>query len=267
METNYNSTITSIDTDEYGHNVAVSSVSGVISILNSQNLQKISDILNLDSVPYSLDYSQSSFGPILACGFADGTVRLYQANREIQRFEPQKGAILSVAFHPSKCIVAAASLCGTFAVYSKVDNKWTSIVIPASPLGVSSIAWGSDLDALQTLILGGVDGVVRVFKSAGSGWEFTCSAQVHNGWIRQLSTPKIPQVGIQKVATCGDDNIASILKINGNNIETTFIDIDSPANGISFAMVDKVIVMSHKDGKTTTWSEDDEGKWVLSKDN
>ncbi|KAH0787530.1 protein transporter SEC13 [Histomonas meleagridis] len=267
METTHNSVITSIDSDEYGHHFAVSTNSCSISIFNSQNLQKISDILNLDSTPYSIDYSQDAYGPILACGFADGTVRLYQANREIQRFEPQRGAILSVAFHPSKCIVAAASLCGTFAVYTRVDNKWKSIVVPASPLGLSAITWGSDLDTLHTLILGGVDGVIRVFKSAGSDWEFTCSAQVHNGWVRQLSTPKISQIGIQKVATCGDDNVASILKINGNNIETTFLSLDSPAEGIAFAMVDKVIVMSHKNGSTTTWSEKDGCNWELSKNN
>ena len=264
METTHSSTITSIDSDEYGHHFAISTTSGAITVLNSQNLQKISEILGLDSIPYSIDYSQSEYGPILACGFADGTVRLYQSNREIQRFEAQKGAILSVSFHPSKCIIAAASLSGTFAVYSKIDNKWNTIVVPASSLGLSSITWGSDLDTLQTLIVGGVDGVVRVFRSAGSGWDFTCSAQVHNGWVRQISTPKIPQIGIQKIATCGDDKFAAILKLNGNNIETTLIGLESPASGISFAMVDKVIVMSHNDGKTTTWAEDDEGKWVLS---
>lgn len=258
---------TSIITNEYGHKIAISCMNDSIIILSSQNLQKISEIVNLDSTPYSVSYSSASNGSILAAGFADGSVRLYQESREIYRFNSQKGAILSVAYHPVKNMVAAASLDGTFAVISKEGDTWNPLIVEASKMGLSAIAWGSDSDIVQTIIVGGCDGVVRVFRSAGGGWEMTCAAQVHNGWVRKLSSPKVPAGGMQKVASTGDDHIAYVEKIVGNTINVQKIaKFDKETTGVSWAVVDKVIVLSHEDNTVSIYTENNDGEWILSQD-
>ncbi|KAH0793472.1 protein transport protein SEC13 B [Histomonas meleagridis] len=260
-----NSPITSIDSNEYGHNFAVATAGRSVSIHSSQNLQKISEILNLHSTPYSIDYSSADCGNLLACGFSDGTVCIYQGNKEIKRFESQKGAILSVAFHPSKCTVAAASLAGTFGVYTKKGSEWNSVIISASLLGLSAITWAPDSDVVQTIIVGGIDGVIRAFKLICGNWELSAAAQVHNGWIRQLASPLVPIAGSQMVASCGDDNIVAISKLNGNGFDVSKIVVDFPACGISWAMVDKVLVLSNINGEVTMWTEDENGNWKMEK--
>lgn len=262
------SNATSIVTNEYGHKIAISCMNDSIVVLSSKNLQKISEIVNLDSTPYSVSYSSASNGSILAAGFSDGSVRLYQDSREIFRFNSQKGAILSVAYHPVKNIVAAASLDGTFSVISKDAATWNTVVVEASKMGLSAIAWGSDSDIVQTIVVGGCDGAVRVFRSAGGGWELTCAAQVHNGWVRKLSTPKAPACGMQKVASTGDDRVAAVEKIVGNTINVHNVaKLEKDTTGISWAVVDKVIILTHDDSSVSIYTENNNGEWILSQEN
>ncbi|OHS95795.1 hypothetical protein TRFO_38072 [Tritrichomonas foetus] len=269
MDTTLQATISSINTDECGHKVAVSLQDDSVLLLDSQNLRPIATLRISGATPNSVDFSANTYGPLLAVGCSDGTVRLYNGNNEIKRFDPQKGSILSVAFHPTKCIVASASLNGTFSVHTKNGNDWTSTTIDACHMGLTSIAWGpnSSSDVLLTLIVGGADGVVRIYKSTGNSWELICASQVHNGWVRDLASPNAPHGGTFKVASCSDDS-AAVLKVTNNEIEVSKISpIDFAVNGVAFAMVDKTLVLSHVNGQTTLWTESENGQWIMSNGN
>lgn len=271
MDISLQSPIYSIDSDECGHNLAVSLQNGTVSLLSTQNLQKRLEIRIQDATPNSIDYSLNKFGPLLAVGCSDGSVRVYHESQEVKRFSQQKGAILSVAFHPSKCAIAAASLDGTFAVFIKPDqsNEWSETVIEASRMGLTSITWGPDAgsDVFLTVIVGGADGVIRIFKSTGNSWELSCASQVHNGWVRDLSSPNVPLGSAYKAASCSDDSVA-VLKISNNEIEVSQIEpLDAPVNGVEWAMVDKTLVLSHINGQTTYWTENEKGKWSISNTN
>ena len=271
MDITLQSPIYSIDSDECGHNLAVSLQKGSVSLLSTNNLQQRLEIRLQDATPNSIDYSLNKFGPLLAVGCSDGSIRVYRDNLEVKRFNPQKGAILSVAFHPSKCAIAAASLDGTFAVFIKPDqsNEWTETVIEASRMGLTSITWGPDTgsDVFLTVIAGGADGVIRIFKSTGNNWELSCASQVHNGWVRDIASPNVPLGSAYKAASCSDDSV-SVLKISNNEIEVSQIEpLDAPVNGVAWAMVDKTLVLSHINGRTTYWTENEKGKWSISNNN
>jgi WD40 repeat protein len=162
------SSITSITADEYGHRIAVSTLSHRISISSSPELSPIGTIPKSDSAPLSVAFSSSDLGSLLAGGYSDGTVRIYAYDngREIRRSEPRTAAILSVAFHPARPAVASASLDDTFNVHTRAGNEWSQITVIASSLGLTAVAWASDIDRIQTLVLGGVDGTIRLYRCA-----------------------------------------------------------------------------------------------------
>jgi WD40 repeat protein len=117
---------------------------------------------------------------------------------------------------------------------------------------------------LQTLIVGGCDGVVRVYRSAGAGWEVSCGKELHNGWVRSISTPNVPRGGFQRIATCGDDQRAAVLKVVNGAIEVQYVDAGEAVEDIGWARVDRTLVLSHADGKVTMWDEGDDGNWAKS---
>lgn len=274
MDTSLQSPITSIDSDECGHKVAVSLENGSIILLSTQNLRQLQEISIKDTTPNSVDFSNDKFGPLLAVGCSDGTVRLFSGNSEVRRFTNQKGSILSVAFHPSKCILAAASLDGTFSICAQKNqtgkNEWSETVVEASQMGLTAITWGPDggSDMFLNVLVGGTDGVVRRFCTTGNKWEQCCAAQVHNGWVRSLASPNNPLASTFKAASCGDDSVYVLKIINNENIEKTQIaPLDTPVNGVAWAMVDKTLVLSHKNEQTTMWAENENGEWTQTSSN
>ncbi|OHS95871.1 hypothetical protein TRFO_10279 [Tritrichomonas foetus] len=269
MSVEFQHQITSLKANVGGNGtIALTLLNGNISLVSPQDLRILANIPTSDATPQSASYSSAQCGSILAVGFSDGTVRLYQNNKEIHRFEKQNGAILSVAFHPSKCIVAAACLNGTFNVHTNNGNSWQSSTTDASHMGLTAIAWGSDSGSgiQHTLIVGGADGVIRVFRSISNNWEQICAAQVHNGWVRSISTPNAPIGAVQKIASCSDDQTAAVLKIVNNEITVSQIQpLSVPVQGVSWAMVDKTLVLAHTNGSTSMWKETENNEWTLSK--
>jgi WD40 repeat protein len=258
------SPITDLAADEYGHRVAVSTTTKGILILSTRNLTQEFQIPATDSTPASLAYSSSEIehGTILAAGFSDGSVRLYQGPREFKRFEARRGSILSLAFHPTRPSLAAASVDGTFSVYTRAGSDWAAISVPASSMGLSSIAWGSDADHILTLILGGVDGTIRIYRTAGAGWELAGVHQIHAGWVRKISLPRVPLGSYQKIGTVGDDDYAAVIKLSAKEVAITRVGpLAHPAASVGWALVDKVLVLSHVNGDTSFWRETEDKTW------
>jgi WD40 repeat protein len=254
--------ITGIDFDTYGHRLAVTSANGELSVFSTANglIGKISlNGLHLSCV----SYSSQKFGPLIAVGCLDGAVHVFQEGQVIQSFS-KKATVLSVAFHPAQCSLAVASLDGSFSVYTGTGNEWKSVTILVTPLGLSAVAWGADSDMLQTLIVGNIVGVVRTYKNAGAGWEVSCGKEVHDGWIRAISAPNGLSGGFQRIATCGDDQRAAVLKLMNSVIEVEYVDGAEAVQDVGWARVDKTLVLAHTDGTVTLWDEDEKGKWVKS---
>jgi WD40 repeat protein len=258
------SPVTALDVDEYGHYLAVSTLSHGIAVFWAQTLAAQLQIATGDATAVSLDYSSRELKSLLAAGFTDGTVRVYQDGRELKQFEARHGSVVAVAFHPSRCSIAAASLDGTFSVHSRpAEGDWSSISVAASPMGLSAIAWGADADHIQTVVAGAVDGTVRIYKNAGAAWEMSTAVQVHNGWVRGIAVPRVPLGGCQKIGTVGDDSFAAVVKITGNEASVSEVKpLDSTACAVGRALVDKVLVLSHANGGTSFWKEDEDGQWV-----
>ena len=272
MEATLQSNITAIGTNQYGHKVAISLKSNRVDIYNVADMKPIAQIVIPDATPNSVDFSSNELGSLLAVGLSDGSVRVYAPNgnsyTEAKRLGPQKAAVLSVSFHPSRKLIAAASLDGTFAIYScESGSEWKSTFVPSSILGTTCVAWGAsppDNLNLVTLFVGGVDGVIRVYKSNGNGWEMNASAQVHNGWVRRIAIPISSNSLLQKLATCSEDNTAGVLALSDNDLSVRLIQSEgSPIIGVSWAMVDKTLVLSHADGTVTYWTQNGDG-WVKS---
>jgi hypothetical protein len=134
-------------------------------------------------------------------------------------------------------------------------------------MGLTSVAWGADADQILTLILGGVDGTVRVYRSAGGGWELASAYQVHSGWVRQIAVPRVPLGVYQKIGTVGDDDFAVVVKLTGAEVEIERVGpFDSQATSVGWALVDQVLVISHVNGDTSFWRETREGKWERTRD-
>ena len=260
MEKTFPSPVTAIGTDEYGHQLVVATRDNELTVFQAATMTVVSKI-QLPNSPLSVDFSASAHGPLIAVGSCDG-VRVFQNSRPVHTAE-SSAAVLSVAFHRSRCLLASACLDGTFSVHQrKPDGTWSHISVSASLMGLCSVCWGSDGDMLQTLIVGGVDGVVRVFKSAGGPWEISAAEQVHNGWVRCVSAPNVPLGSCQKIATCGDDGRAWVVKVVGNQTQTSEVKpLQAPAGGVAWAMVDKTVVVAHTNGETSTWKEDENGEW------
>jgi WD40 repeat protein len=258
------SSVTALDVDEYGHYLAVSTLSHGISVFLAQTLTTQLQIGTGDATPVSLDYSSKEFKSLLAAGFSDGTVRVYQEGRELKQFEPRRSSVIAVAFHPSRCSIAAASLDGTFSVHSRsADGDWSSVSVAASPMGLSAIAWGADADHIQTIVVGAVDGTVRLYRNAGATWEISIAVQVHNGWVRAIAVPRVPFGGCQKIGTVGNDTFATVVKISGNDASVSEVKpLESTACDVGWALVDKVLVLSHVNGGTSFWKENEDGQWV-----
>jgi WD40 repeat protein len=260
--------ITALTADEYGHRVSISTLSKEIIVLSAQTLTPEFRIAITDSTPVSLAYSSSETSRVtlLAAGFTDGSVRLYDTNREVKRFEPRRSSILSLAFHPTRPLLAAASLDGTFSVYSRASADWSTVSVPASVMGLTAIVWGSDADLILTLIVGCVDGTVRIYKTAGGGWESSRALQIHSGWVRAISVPRVPLGLYQKIGTVGDDDFAAVIKLGGNDeVAVARVGpLGSPASSAGWALVDKVLVLSHANGETSFWRETESGAWEKS---
>ena len=265
MNPSFPAPITSINTDESGHKIAVTLQDGSVSQLSSENLSPLHKFTLSGCSAISASFSSNKHGPLLAVGCSDGIVRIFNNSSEISRLGHAKGAVLSVAFHPTRCIVASASLDGTFSVHSRSESgEWSSTTVDACRMGLTAIVWGPDTgsELLTTLIAGGADGVIRVFQSVGSTWEQIAAAQVHNSWCRGIASPNVPMTGTYKVASCADDSVY-ILKITNNVIEKVIMRaLDFPVNGVGFAMVDKTLVLSHTNGAASMWSENESGEWV-----
>ena len=260
MEKSFPSAVTAIDTDEYGHQLVVATRDNEVTVFQASTMAVVSKI-QLPNTPLAVDFSASAHGPLIAVGSSDG-VRIFQNSRAVHTAE-SPAAVLAVAFHRSKCVLASASLDGTFSVFQrKTDGSWSHVSVSAGLMGLCSVCWGSDGDMLQTLIVGGVDGVVRVFKSAGGPWEISAAAQVHNGWVRCVAAPNVPLGSCQKIATCGDDGRACVVKVVNSQTDVSEVKpLQAPAGGVAWAMVDKTIVVAHANGETSTWKEDENGEW------
>jgi WD40 repeat protein len=254
------SAILSLSTDEYGHQVAVSTLSNGISVFSVPHLSPAGAIPATDSTPLSIAYSSAEFGSLVAAGFSDGTVRVYDNFREVKRFEPRKAAVLSIAFHPSQPSIAAASLDGTFTVYTRSGGDWSATSVVASFLGLSAIAWAFDRDRIQTLVIGTVDGTIHLYNSVNGRWEFSRSVPVHNGWVRRISVPKAV-ISDLKIATVGDDDFAAVITFAATGPKLVKITGDSPPTDLSWALLDKVIVISHANGPVSFWKEDGDNQW------
>ena len=262
--------VSSLSCEKYSNNEIVATlINGTISIVSSNELQIIKNIKVNEATPLSASFSSSNFGPLLAVGCSDGVIRLYRNYSEICKLEKQNGSILSVSFHPTKCMIASACLNGTFSVHKMNDNQtsWISSTIIASRMGLTAINWGSDLSDAYCLIVGGADGVIRIFKLINNVWEQVCAKQIFNGWIRTISVPKTSQSIVQKIVVCSEDS-SSVVVIRVINNEMSIRKIKSlsvPVSGATWGMIDQIIILNHINNIISIWREDKKGKWFLTK--
>jgi len=276
MEISLSSPATSIASDRFGHQIAISTKDNNISIFSAQNSSLMATIPIQTSTPNSLSFSSNEFGPQLAVGLSNGQIRVFSrvssnSYKEIpQKIEfSHRGSVSCVSFHPSMCCVASGSLDGTFAVHSFVEGKWKTVAIPASLLGITAIDWSADSAealSMQTLFVGGADGTIKIWRSSlgSDSWENIAKAQVHEGWVRRISSPSFVSGGTLKVGSVGDDFYAAVLKFNGKEVTLSKSSrLHCQATGVSWAMVDKTLVLSHIDGKTTMWKENENGTLTI----
>ena len=273
METTISNPATSIISDRFGHQIAISSTDNKITFLSPQSSTIIGSIQVQGGIPNSLSFSSNDFGPLLAVGLSNGKILIFQRTNQANYLEninaiefSHKASVSSVSFHPTQPIVASASFDGTFSIHSLIDKKWRSTTILASYMGLSSICWSSNVsDPVQILFVGGVDGTIKVWRSTISidSWELVVAAHIHDGWVRHISSPNTISGGIQKIGTVGDDLYANLIKFDGKELNIIQSSkLHSQATGVSWAMVDKTLVLSHIDGKTTMWKETDENKLI-----
>ena len=259
MEKQFHTKVTSVATDEYGHQLFVTTENGEVAVFEASSFVQKSSF-QIGNTAFSIDTSANEYGPLVVVGCADGSIMLFQNNRQIQQFKTS-GAVLSVAFHKSKPMFAAASLDGTFSVYQKKGESWEQVSVPVTFMGLTAVCWGSEGDMLQTLIVGGVDGVIRVYKSAGGSWEPSSAIQAHDGWVRSIAAPNVPLSHCQKIASCGDDKKVCVVKVINDRPELKEVDgVDFPGS-VAWAMVDKTLVIGDTNGNTTMWKEDENGQW------
>lgn len=268
MEKTLSAPITSLVSDRYGHQIAVSTSDGKISFFSAQNLAQIGSVDIKEATPNCLSFSANDFGPLLAAGLSNGKILLFSKCRQVSTILGHKATITGIAFHPTENIIATSSLDGTFGIHTFSDGKWNSIFTPASKFGTTAIAWGSDSadsKVIQTVFVGSVEGTVSVFLSSpgSNSWELGPIAQVQNSWIRKLAAPSSVNAGVQKVASVGDDSTANIVKFETDKLTVLSTGLLAVLpTGVSWAMVDQTLVVSHIDGTTTMWKEDPNGNLV-----
>lgn len=270
MENQLSSKVTSIVTDYYGHHVAVSAEDGKITIFSSSNMNKIGEIKIQGRVPSCISFSTNEYGPQIAIGFNDGQIFIYlrsgNSYNKINEIVLHNACITSLSFHSAKCILAASSLDGTFSVhqYSSSEGKWHSSQVSSGKLGFTCLTWGpesSDFRSYRSLFLGGVDGTISIYSGSDEydSWELRQIIQVHDGWVRSIASPSSAGGVNQKAASIGEDNVLSVVKMVDNKYTSVSVEVGSSASGVSWAMVDKTILVSHDDGTVSMWKEDESG--------
>ena len=267
MEKSLDSPITALVSDRYGHQLAVTTANGKITFFSTKDLTQLNSIEIKDGTPNCLSFSSDEFGSQLAVGLSNGTVVVISKNNQQTPINVHHAAITGVAFHPTQNVLATCSLDGTFAVHTFSENKWISTVTQSSKMGSTGIAWGTDSadpNVIQTIFVGNADGTVAVYLSSpgSNSWEVGPIAQVQNGWVRQVVAPSASNTRYQKVATFGDDDTANIVKFTDKLVILSTGTLPVPPTGVAWAMVDQTLVVSHSDGSTTLWKEDQDGNLV-----
>ena len=215
-----------------------------------------------------LDYSSQAPNALLGYGTSNGTVFLCNTsnNSITQVGNIQKASIEAISFDDSGKKIAAASLDGTIAIYSRNspnDSNWTSSKFQGCTLGCTAVAWGTPHTLLKTLTLfvGGVDGVIRVFTSSEESnldWKMVASAEIFSTFVKKIAFPSTSVNAFnQKIGICSQNGEVAVARYSDMKLHCQKIEIGKAATSIAWTMGEKTLVISFPDG-TTSYIEDNE---------
>lgn len=134
--------------------------------------------------PICCAFSAKQHGPLIATGFADGSVfvagdlkRMYE---ESTFLGGHVASVLAVAFHPTEPKFASVSLDGKFIVHEcRGIRKWTQTQVIASRIGLTAVSWHND-----DLVVGTADGYTVLWRFNNSQWTKISQVKMHNGYVR-----------------------------------------------------------------------------------
>ena len=206
--------------------------------------------------PICCAFSAKEHGPLIAVGFADGSVfvagdlkRMYE---ESTFLNGHKASVLSVAFHKTEAKFVSVSLDGKFVVHEcKGPRQWIQTQVVASRIGLTSVCWHSG-----DLIVGSADGNVSSWKYDDMKWVKAGQSKIHNGYVRMLE--RLPK---EQVVSAGDDMSVVFMSVQKDQIEEVSRqeNFSSRFESIKWHPDDQSLRLKCEGGIDYAWRD---GKWM-----
>ena len=141
----------------------------------------------------------SSLGPLAATAGHDGQIRLWDTvtwkRDQSMPFQPHKGAVSAVGFHPSRWVIASGDSYGNA---MQIDlNSGRFMKLTGHSKEISRIAYSTDGALIAT---GSWDGTARLFSATTGIHQHTLE---HGAWVRWLAF----NPGGSQVATACSDGV------------------------------------------------------------
>lgn len=252
MEIELTAPIVQCATDRFGSTLSVLREDGVIDILSGNDLRKTETIQLKNPRPTSIAMESVNSARAIVVGCSNGEVILIKGNTQTVIGE-HTGAVLGVAIN-HEGLIASVSLAGTLGVHKSPESSF----VISSPLGLTTVAFSGD----DRIVVGGADGVLRLFKYQYEEWTQISAFQAHDGWIRTISIPEIPSEFSIKVASVGDDGKLAITVFRDTIVEAGVVERDTKTPlGINWMSLDNVLVVSYGDNTKSTFMQSDDGEW------
>lgn len=260
METTTKASITAISAKKIGQ-VAVACIDNTITIYYDEKLTPIT-VYKLKQPITCLDYSSQGPSGVLAAGTSDGNIFLFpgSSGNPIPIGNPQKSSIQAISFDDTGNRIAAASIDGTVAIYTRKspsDSQWTNTIFTGCHLGCTAVAWGAPHPLMKalTLFVGGMDGVLRVFTyslESSTEWKNVASVQAFNTFVKKIAFPSTVASSLaQKIGACSQNGEVVIAKYIDMKLSIQKVDVSKPATGVAWTMGEQTLVVSHADGSAS----------------
>lgn len=294
FDTAHTGTIHAAQLDYYGKRLVTASADNTIRIwdVSAAEPQFVAELKGHEGPVWQVCWSHPKFGNMLASCSYDRRVIIWREQSPndwqiIHKDEEHQGSVNSVAFSPWEfgLKLASASSDGTVAVLShNQDNTWSRKSFQYHANGVNAVSWspaaapsaaltgtsGSAMNNQQTLVAGGCDNQVRIWRldEPTNEWIEThqMSDNVHSDWVRDVAWRPNTGVPTNTIASCSEDQTVIIWTqdMEGSPwVNSQVLRLGAPCWRLSWSITGTVLAVASSDSRVTLFKESLDGRWEM----